>query len=180
MYQAPYTFIMPHMSACCHEEALVGPQDRAQTNRAFSTSSIISSSALSKIIDKTLRVFIEFIRPLLPAAVAFDPYSNTAEDHLFSASKIDSQLDYVPISDGIQSGHHVGLTQPHMVEERPRRASHILDMPLTIHKGELAMFPTHYLRLEAHWCIRGFRRICHWNPFTFRVAAHADDRIFGR
>jgi hypothetical protein len=42
-------------------------------------------------------LFVERIKPLLPAAVALDANLDTSENHLFSTTEIDAQLDDIAI-----------------------------------------------------------------------------------
>lgn len=92
---------------------------------------------------------LELVLSLLPAAVTLDAYPDASKDHLLSTAEIDAQLDDVTVPDGIKPGFHVGLAQAHPVQEGPRRAPDIFDVPLAVGVGELAMFPADHLRLES-------------------------------
>lgn len=92
---------------------------------------------------------LELVWSLLPATVTLDPYPDASKDHLLSAAEIDTQLDDIAVSNRIQPGLHVGLTQAHSVQEGPRRAPYIFDIPLSVGVGKLAVFPADHLRLES-------------------------------
>jgi hypothetical protein len=80
---------------------------------------------------------------LLPGTVALYANTHASKDHLLAASEIDTELYDVAILDSIEPRHHIWLAQPHVIQEGPRRAPHILDMPLPVYIEELAMLPTH-------------------------------------
>jgi hypothetical protein len=44
---------------------------------------------------------LEFVRLLLPRAIALDAYPNTTENHFLAASKVNSQLHNIAILDRV-------------------------------------------------------------------------------
>ena len=107
---------------------------------------------------------LELVQSLLPAAIALNSNLHTAKDHFLSTSKVYSELDNVSILYPERLGFDVGLAQPNVVEECPRRALDVLDVPAPVFAPELAMLPADDLGLEANGCGRGriswvFRRI---------------------
>ena len=121
------------------------------------------------------KIILELVRLLLPRSITFNPNPNASEYHFFSPSEVDTQLHDITIFDGVQTGHHIGLTQAHVVQKCPRRTTNIFDVPLSIHVQELAVFPTNDLGFEPHGGVRGFGRVGERYTITLRVSTDTDN-----
>jgi hypothetical protein len=107
----------------------------------------------------TIRAFIlEFVQPLLPPTVALDTNFDASKNHLFSATKVYSELDDITIlyPEGLRLD--VRLAQSYVIEKRPRRAFHVFDVPAAVFAPQLTVFPAHNLGLEAYRRRRGHAR----------------------
>jgi len=105
------------------------------------------------------KISLELVRLLLPRSITFNSNSNASEDHFFSSTEVDTQLHNITIFNGVQTGHHIRLTQAHVVQKSPRRATNIFNVPLSVHVQKFAVFSADNLRLEAHGSVRGFGRV---------------------
>jgi hypothetical protein len=117
---------------------------------------------------------------LLPTPITFDPYLHTPKDHLFPATKVDTELHHIPVIDSKCTRLLAWRTQAHMIQEGTWWALHILDVPLSILAPELTVPPAHNLALESYWCRRWRIRGDIWRIFTLWVPSNFDDGIFVR
>lgn len=92
---------------------------------------------------------LEGIEGLLPSAVALDPDLYTAEDHLFSAAEVYSELDDIAILDLERLALLIGLAQSYVIQEGARGALYVFDPPLSVLAPQLAVFPAYDFGLEA-------------------------------
>lgn len=171
-------------------------QDGTKTDGAFTATGIIRVIALPKVLNQALSVFtasvspgrgeisvgcvLELVRLSLPRAITLDPHADRAENHLLAPSKVNTQLDNVPIFDRIQSGWHVWLAEAHVVQESPGRTPDILDVPLGVDVQELAVPPTHNFGLEANGGTGRGAWIRHGDAIALRVTTDTDHAVIGR
>jgi hypothetical protein len=113
---------------------------------------------------------------LLPSTVALDANFDASENHLFSATKVYAELNDVAILYAERFRFDIRLAQTDVVEEGPRGALYVLDVPTAVFAPQLAVFPAHDLGLEAYCRCRGHARRVLGGVVALRVPAYTDDR----
>lgn len=90
----------------------------------------------------------------MPPAIALNTDLYAAKDHLFTATKVYSELNDIAVFYPEWLRLDIGLAQPNMIEECPGRAFDIFDVPAAVFAPKFTVFPAHDLGLEAY-CRRG-------------------------
>lgn len=164
---------MPCVRARCYEKTL------ARGNRVQADGAVLrvvlraGPFALCHVPEPLVRVHVELVQLVLPAAVQLQAHLDTSKDHLLASLEVYTQLDDIPIIDREWLRFLPGRAQSYMIEERATAALHIPYVPLPFFVPKLTVAPAHDLGLEAYWCCRGNVHGHRWLAVSFGVASYA-------